>query len=126
MCTEAAVTAQQSVVRCKQSFTLAAGAAQPPPSITPPLLSVNSLIVAAVETAARVRATPYLSVQLRTPTRGKQVFAQVSISQGARLWCCKEVSDKSDWSDVSYLPAAFPAGTIVVTASTAARASTDR
>jgi hypothetical protein len=32
----------------------------------------------------------------------------------------QRLSDKSDWSDVSDLPAAFPVGTIVVTASTAA------
>ena len=78
-------------------------ASQPPTVLHRPH-SVNSLIVAAVKTAARVRTTPYLSVHIRTPLRGKQAFAQDVLSQGARLWCSNRVSDKSDWSDVSDLP----------------------
>ena len=41
----------------------------------------------------------------RPPPSGKQASAQDVLSQGVRLWCCQAVSDKSDWSDVSDLPA---------------------
>ena len=62
-------------------------------------------------TAARVRTTPYLSVHIRTPSRGKQAFAHVTASLHERLWC---------WLRVSDLPAVFSAGTIVLAASPAA------
>ena len=124
MCTESAVTIQRAVVRCKPSLVVAAVAApvcQPNAhSLTPPPQSVNSLIVAAVKTAARVRTTPYLSVHIRTLSRGKQAFAHVTASLLERLWCWLRVSDKSDWSDVSDLPAVIAAGTIGLVASPAA------
>ena len=105
---------QRAVVRCKPSLVVAAVAAPvclpnaPKPYTAPQ--SVNFLIVAAVITAARVRTTPYLSVHIRTPSHGKQASAQDILSQGVHLWCSNRVSDKSDWSDVSDLPAGKSGG----------------
>ena len=121
------MTAQQSVVRCKQSFTLAAGAAQPPPSITPPPLSVNSLIVAAAETAARVRTNPYLSVHIRTPSRGKQAFAKDILSQGVHLWCgsCR-TGLPADWCGVRIGTDVYGGGGDCTTGGGAVRAKSGR
>ena len=41
---------------------------------------------------------------------GKQASAQDILSQGVHLWCSNRVSDKSDWSDVSDLPAGKSGG----------------
>ena len=82
---------QRAVVRCKPSLVVAADAAPvcPPTAHKPNTAAPERQLSdsGGCSTAARVRTTPYLSVHIRTPPRGKQAFALVTASLHERLWC---------------------------------------